>query len=150
GVGSGGAGGCRRKVVITPEGSPWASAFGEKVEESSSATAIVRPRMFWTPIPRRCVLAESLRQIRIRISHEKPRKRRSVLDFHRVVRNRLRRNFLPQMRRLCRNRNNVTLGEVVRLPAFDFGSALLIRAGLLDAHHSPAGHECRLALNDDE
>src|SRR5438445_6738587 len=74
----------------------------------------------------------------------------SILDVHGVVCDGLRRNFLPPVWRLRGNRNHVTFGQVVGLPALNARGATLIGAGLPGADQGPASYQRRLAFDDDE
>jgi hypothetical protein len=73
-----------------------------------------------------------------------------LIQVHGIVRNRLGRHFLEPVRRLCRNRNHIALGQVVRLPALDAGRAALARRSVPGVYQRATCDEGRLALDDDE
>src|SRR5262245_36181087 len=68
----------------------------------------------------------------------------------RVVGDRLRLDFLPPVRRLRRNGDDVALLQLVRLTAVHARRANLPRRGVLGSDQRPAGDERCLALDDDE
>src|SRR5450759_1484331 len=73
-----------------------------------------------------------------------------TLDIYCIVSNRLRRNFLEPVRRLCRNRKYVALGQVVSLRAFKSSGPHLLGGGSRGAHHAPPTQDRRLALAQNE
>src|SRR2546426_10883315 len=91
-----------------------------------------------------------LRQLRQRSRNWRNSWHVLVPYVHGIVGDRLGRNFLPPVRRLCGNRNNVAFGQVVSLSSVNSRSSLLIGTGLLDTHQCSSGHERGLALDDDE
>src|SRR5450432_788629 len=74
-----------------------------------------------------------------------------AVEVHRVVADRAGfRGVLPLVRGLCRDRDNVALGEMMTDPTLDAAPARLAGGGYLRVDHLAAGDELRFAIQDDE
>src|SRR5437868_7029452 len=72
----------------------------------------------------------------------------SILNIHRVIRDGSGGNFLEPVRCVCRNRDHIAFGQMVRLSALNTCRADLVWSGLFGVDQSPASNKCRFTFDD--